>query len=121
MLEKRSSTPTAVILDDLRTAALSAITTYGDDTRMPFEDYANPFTGDVSAYDIARLFFAGRGERDNPVTDLDGIVAIIRRTSGSDASRRAVARARWVAHELKRLGHHHEAQRFQRLATEFGA
>lgn len=117
MLDKRSPKPASAALQGLRAAALSAITTYGDESRTPFED-DNPYTAELSPYDLARLFCPTRGSRENPVADLDDVATIIRRTTGADASRRAAARAHWVAHELKRLGHHREAKGFVTLAEE---
>lgn len=120
VLEKRSPKPEPAALEGLRAAALSAITTFGDATRLAFEDDANPHTIDLSPYDLARLFSPGRGGRDESVTDLDGIAAIIKRTTEPHAAERAAARAHWVAHELQRLGHHKEARRFQALAQGDG-
>lgn len=121
MLEKREPKSSTAALESLRVAALSAITTFGDDSREPFEDPSNPYTADLSPYDLARLFFPTRGNRDNGVTDLDSIAAIIRGTTGSDAARRASARAHWVAHELKRLGYHQEVKQFHAVAEEHGS
>jgi hypothetical protein len=120
VLEKREPKSAAAVLEDLRVAALSAISTFGDDTRAPFDDLSNPYTVDLSPYDLARLFFPTRGNRDNQVADLEAIVSIIRGTTGSDAPRRAATRARWVAHELHRLGYHKESKMFQAVAEEWG-
>lgn len=100
------------LLHQLRAAALSAITTLGRDG-VPADP--NPHTAELTAYDLGRLFCYAAGDRDNVARSLEDVALTIERTSG-DPSRR-VARARWMAHELRRLGHPEQAARFAALAA----
>jgi hypothetical protein len=100
------------VVDQLRSAALAAITTLDRDGPAD----PNPHTCELTAYDLARLFCLGMGDRDNVARSLDDVAVTVRLTSGPPARR--TARARWVAHELTRLGHAELAAQFTELATD---
>lgn len=100
------------VLHQLRAAALAAITTVDRDGPAD----PNPHTGDLTAYDLARLFCLGMGDRDNVARSLGDVAVTISLTSGPPSRR--TARAGWVAYELTRLGQPGEAARFTALAAD---
>ncbi|MGW4528315.1 hypothetical protein [Amycolatopsis sp. NPDC004378] len=100
------------VLHQLRSAALAAITTVDRDGPAD----PNLHTRELTAYDLARLFCLGMGDRDNVARSLGDVAITVRLTSGPPARR--AARARWVAHELTRLGHADQAAQFTALAAD---
>lgn len=113
-----------VIVEQLRAAALCAITSYGQGDphghgARPASEDSNPYTRALDAYDLGRIFSPAATRRQDAATTLGEIFGTVARTHDSPGqpSRRS-ARARWVAHELERLGHRQQAQRFRELAKE---
>lgn len=100
------------VVDQLRAAALAAITTVDRDGPAD----PNPHTRELTAYDLARLFCLGMGDRDNVARSLGDVAVTVRLTSGPPDRR--IARARWVACELTRLGHADQAAQFTELAAD---
>lgn len=114
--EEQPASPGDAVVDGLRAAALCAVTSYGEpmlpNGRPTFDD-PNPYTASLTAYDLGRLFSHGFTAREGAARTLEDIYTSVR---GTTQRVRRAARGNWVAHELDRLGHHEQAQRFRTLA-----
>jgi len=111
-VEQNGSNDDAIV-GALRAAALCAITSYGEPGGRPASEDPNPFTAQLIAFDLGRLFSHGFTARDGAAATLEDVPTSVYGTT--DRTRRA-ARGNWIAHELAHLGYHREAQEFRELA-----